>query len=256
MEPYVAIAEVNDQGVTVYSSAQHPFMVRHDLKSVFNLPVSAGSLDRALCRRRLRQQVLHQDRTARRRLRLESQAARQATTDRRRSDADDAQRRCLDLDAHGGGRNGKIIARQAKIYHEHRRVRGKQPSGGRRKPPIAPSDRTHSQCSQIENVARYIQTPCRRALIAASAAPRSPCRGESQIDELAAKIGQDPLRVSFGQCGASQVKQFFPRMRPFDGNLGRISSLAAQALEWSKPLARGHGRSIALFGQRRRRIPA
>ena len=44
MEPYVAIAEVNDQGVTVYSSAQHPFMVRHDLKSVFNLPVSAVRL--------------------------------------------------------------------------------------------------------------------------------------------------------------------------------------------------------------------
>jgi CO/xanthine dehydrogenase Mo-binding subunit len=40
MEPYVAIAEVNENGVTVYSSAQHPFMVRHDLTSVFNLPVS------------------------------------------------------------------------------------------------------------------------------------------------------------------------------------------------------------------------
>ena len=26
MEPYVAIAEVSDQGVTIYSSAQHPFM--------------------------------------------------------------------------------------------------------------------------------------------------------------------------------------------------------------------------------------
>ena len=40
MEPYVAIADVSDQGVNVYSSAQHPFMVRHDLKSIFNLPVS------------------------------------------------------------------------------------------------------------------------------------------------------------------------------------------------------------------------
>src|SRR5689334_1487951 len=44
MEPYVAIADVNDQGVTIYSSAQHPFMVRHDLKSVFNLPVSSVRL--------------------------------------------------------------------------------------------------------------------------------------------------------------------------------------------------------------------
>src|SRR5918999_3452149 len=40
MEPYVAIADVTDQGVNIYSSAQHPFMVRHDLKTVFNLPVS------------------------------------------------------------------------------------------------------------------------------------------------------------------------------------------------------------------------
>ena len=40
MEPYVAVADVTDQGVTIYSSAQHPFMVRHDLKSIFNLPVS------------------------------------------------------------------------------------------------------------------------------------------------------------------------------------------------------------------------
>ncbi len=40
MEPYVAVADVTDQGVNVYSSAQHPFMVRHDLKSIFNLPVS------------------------------------------------------------------------------------------------------------------------------------------------------------------------------------------------------------------------
>src|SRR5918999_5753077 len=40
MEAYVAIADVTDQGVNIYSSAQHPFMVRHDLKSIFNLPVS------------------------------------------------------------------------------------------------------------------------------------------------------------------------------------------------------------------------
>jgi len=27
MEPYVAVADVTDQNVTIYSSAQHPFMV-------------------------------------------------------------------------------------------------------------------------------------------------------------------------------------------------------------------------------------
>src|ERR1019366_4394684 len=40
MEPYVAIADYNEKGLTVYSSAQHPFMVRHDLAAVFDLPLN------------------------------------------------------------------------------------------------------------------------------------------------------------------------------------------------------------------------
>ncbi len=42
MEPYVAIADYDPRGrLTVYSSAQHPFMVRHDLASVFGLPLNS-----------------------------------------------------------------------------------------------------------------------------------------------------------------------------------------------------------------------
>ncbi|HWW50521.1 MAG TPA: molybdopterin cofactor-binding domain-containing protein, partial [Verrucomicrobiae bacterium] len=42
MEPYVAIADYDAKGwLTVYSSAQHPFMVRHDLAQVFGLPLNS-----------------------------------------------------------------------------------------------------------------------------------------------------------------------------------------------------------------------
>ena len=42
MEPYVAIADYDARGqLTVYSSAQHPFMVRHDLAEVFDLPLNS-----------------------------------------------------------------------------------------------------------------------------------------------------------------------------------------------------------------------
>src|SRR5439155_17586513 len=37
MEPYVSIGDYNDSGLTVYSSAQHPFIVRNDLARVFGL---------------------------------------------------------------------------------------------------------------------------------------------------------------------------------------------------------------------------
>src|SRR5574341_146686 len=40
MEPYVAVADFTENGLTVYSSAQHPFMVRHDLAAVFTLPLN------------------------------------------------------------------------------------------------------------------------------------------------------------------------------------------------------------------------
>ena len=42
MEPYVAIADFDAKGhLTVYSSAQHPFMVRHDVAHVFGLPLNS-----------------------------------------------------------------------------------------------------------------------------------------------------------------------------------------------------------------------
>lgn len=41
MEPHCAIAYVNDQGITVWSSAQHPHLVARDLGRMFGYPLSA-----------------------------------------------------------------------------------------------------------------------------------------------------------------------------------------------------------------------
>lgn len=40
MEPYNALATVNEEGVDVITTAQHPFMVRDDLARIFSLPLS------------------------------------------------------------------------------------------------------------------------------------------------------------------------------------------------------------------------
>ncbi|HEY3393048.1 MAG TPA: molybdopterin cofactor-binding domain-containing protein, partial [Lacipirellulaceae bacterium] len=40
MEPHAVIAHWNEDGVTVWSSAQHPFQVRGDIGKVFRLPTS------------------------------------------------------------------------------------------------------------------------------------------------------------------------------------------------------------------------
>src|SRR5512142_356417 len=40
MEPHAAIAHWNEEGVTIWSSAQHPFQVRNDIGKVFRIPAA------------------------------------------------------------------------------------------------------------------------------------------------------------------------------------------------------------------------
>jgi CO/xanthine dehydrogenase Mo-binding subunit len=67
--------------------------------------------------------------------------------------------------------------------------------------------------------------------------------GESQIDELAAKIGKDPYELRLANV-AQGGQEFFPKMRPFDGSLKEDLDLAAKSVHWKDPLPKGHGRSI------------
>ena len=50
-----------DDELTVWSSCQHPFLVRAEIADLFELPVGARAHRGALARRRVRQQVVHQD---------------------------------------------------------------------------------------------------------------------------------------------------------------------------------------------------
>ena len=68
--------------------------------------------------------------------------------------------------------------------------------------------------------------------------------GESQIDELAAKIGKDPYEFRLANA-AKPGEEFFPGMRPFDGTLKQDLETAAKAIGWGTPLAKGHGRTVA-----------
>ena len=54
--------------------------------------------------------------------------------------------------------------------------------------------------------------------------------GESQIDELAAKIGKDPYEFRLANA-AKPGEEFFPGMRPFDGTLKQDLETAAKAIE-------------------------
>jgi len=245
MEPYVAIADVTDQGVNVYSSAQHPFMVRHDLKSIFNLPVSKvrlivpfvgggyGSKSytkveplAAACSWKARRSV---------KLQLTVEEAMLTT---RSDDAYTWMRTAAD-------KNGKIIARQAKIFMNTGAYAENSPlvvekSTNRCVGPYAIANVLIENCSLYTNTvpaSSYRGFGCAQVTLP----------GESQIDELAAKIGKDPYEFRLLNA-AKPGEEFFPGMRPFDGTLKQDLDTAAKAIGWGTPLAKGHGRTVAISG--------
>jgi CO/xanthine dehydrogenase Mo-binding subunit len=245
MEPYVAIADVTDQGVNIYSSAQHPFMVRHDLKSIFNLPVSKvrlmvpfvgggyGSKSytkveplAAACSWKAKRPVKVQ-------LTVE-----EAMLTTRSDDAYTWMRTAVDG-------NGKIIARQAKIYMNTGAYAENSPlvvekSTNRCVGPYAIPNVLIENCSAYTNTvpaSSYRGFGCAQVTLP----------GESQIDELAAKIGKDPYEFRLANA-AKPGEEFFPGMRPFDGTLKQDLETAAKAVGWGKPLEKGRGRTVAVSG--------
>ena len=245
MEPYVAIAEVNDQGVTIYSSAQHPFMVRHDLKSVFNLPVSAvrlivpfvGGGYGSKSYTKIEPLVAACAWKAKRPVKLQL-TVEEAMLTTRSDDAYTWMRTAADA-------NGKIIARQAKIvmntgaYAENSPLVVEKSTNRCVGPYAIPN-------VLIENSSLYTNT------VPASSYRGFGCAqvtlpGESQIDELAAKIGKDPYEFRLANA-AKPGEEFFPGMRPFDGTLKEDLETAAKAIGWGDPLPENHGRTVACSG--------
>ncbi|MGZ8479714.1 MAG: xanthine dehydrogenase family protein molybdopterin-binding subunit, partial [Candidatus Binatia bacterium] len=245
MEPYVAIADVSDQGVNVYSSAQHPFMVRHDLKAIFNLPVSkvrlivpfVGGGYGSKSYTKVEPLVAACSWKAKRPVKLQL-TVEEAMLTTRSDDAYTWMRTAVD-------KNGKIIARQAKIMMNTGAYAENSPlvvekSTNRCVGPYAIAN------VLIENMSLYTNT------VPASSYRGFGCAqvtlpGESQIDELAAKIGKDPYQFRL-ENAAKPGEEFFPGMRPFDGTLKQDLDTAAKAISWGTPLAKGHGRTVAVSG--------
>jgi len=241
MEPYVAIAEVSENGVTIYSSAQHPFMVRHDLTTVFKLPVSqirlivpfVGGGYGSKSYTKIEPLVAACAWKARRPVKLQL-SVEEAMLTTRSDDALTWMRTAVDA-------HGKIIARQARIYMNTGAYAENSPlvcekatnrTVGPYSIPNVQID-TYSVYTNTVPASSYRGFGCAQVTMA----------GESQIDELATKIGKDPYEFRLANV-AKPGEEFFPKMRPFDGTLKQDLEIAAKALDWQQTPPKGHGKSI------------
>jgi CO/xanthine dehydrogenase Mo-binding subunit len=245
MEPYVAIVEINENGATIYSSAQHPFMVRHDLTTVLKLPLNqirlivpyVGGGYGSKSYTKIEPLVAACAIKARRPVKIQ-QSVEEAMLTTRSDDALTWMRTAVDKD-------GKIIARQAKIYLNTGAYAENSPLVAEKA-----ANRSVGPYSipnvQIDCYAVYTNTVPASSFRGFGCAQVTTA-GEAQIDELAAKIGIDALQFRLNNA-AKKGEEFFPKMRPFDGNLAEDLNLVASSLGWEKPVTKGRGRAIGCSG--------
>jgi CO/xanthine dehydrogenase Mo-binding subunit len=242
MEPYTAIADYDPRGrLTVYSSAQHPFMVRHDLAGVFGLPLNSvrvivpfvGGGYGSKSYTKIEPLVAACSWKASRPVKL-ALSIEEAFLTTRSDDARVRMRTAVDA-------RGRVMARQAIIHLNTGAYAENSPMVARK------------AANRIVGPYRFPNARVDCLAVYTNTVPASSYRGlggaqvtfpgESQMNELADMLGRDPVefrRENLAQSGES----IHPGMRPIDADIPGDIAKAAAALHWDRPLAAGRGRSV------------
>jgi CO/xanthine dehydrogenase Mo-binding subunit len=243
MEPYTAVARWGEGDLTVWTSGQHPFMVREDLARCFGLPLSGvrvivpyvgggyGSKSYTKIEPLTAALALRAGRPVRLALSVDESILTtrgDAATIRLRSAFD---------------RAGHLLGRQATIlldtggYAENSPLVGRKAANRLGGPYRIPA--LEVTCSVV-----YTNT-APASSFRGFGAPQVTLAGESQMDEAAEQLGIDPLelrRLNVLRPG----ERAWPKVRGIDADLPADLDIAAEELGWSTPLPAGRGRAICL----------
>lgn len=243
MEPYNAIARWSEGELTVWTSGQHPYMVREDLAHCFDLPLAAvrvvvpyvgggyGSKSYTKVEPLTAALALRAGRPVRLSLSIDESIL---TT---RGDAAIVRLRSA------FDRNGLLLGRQATIlldtggYAENSPLVGRKAANRLGGPYRIPA--LEVTCSTV-----YTNT-APASSFRGFGAPQVTLAGESQMDEAAERLGLDPLEIRRRNV-LRPGERPWPTVRGIDADLLADLDLAADELGWSTPLPTGRGRAICL----------
>jgi CO/xanthine dehydrogenase Mo-binding subunit len=242
LEPYVAIADYDAKGwLTVYSSAQHPFMVRHDLAQVFGLPLNSvrvivpyvGGGYGSKSYTKIEPLVAACSWKAARPVKIQLSVEEAFLTTR----GDDARVRIRTaMDA-----NGQLVARQAIIHLNTGAYAENSPMVCRKAANriVGPYRIPNVKIDCLALYTNTVPASSYRGLGAAQVT----FPGESQMEELAEKVGCDAVELRLKNL-AHSGESIHPGLRPIDADLPGDVREAARRLSMDRPLEPGHGRSV------------
>jgi CO/xanthine dehydrogenase Mo-binding subunit len=236
MEPHGVIAHWNDEGVTIWSSAQHPFQVRNDIAKVFHLPTARvrmvisylGGGYGSKSYTKFEPLVVALARKAGMPVRVCNSVADSMLTVRRHA----AQVRIKT----GFKQDGAIVAREAEIYLDT----GAYDDNG---PQVTIRAATRVigpyRIPNILTNAYAVYTNAGSAgSFRAIGAPQVIFAGESQIDNAAARLGIDPVELRLKNL-LLPGETLRPGLKGIDANLTSGLKKLVQAGGWKRAAKQG-----------------
>ena len=235
MEPHGVIADYQGDRITLWSSAQHPFLVQADLARIFKLPDSRVSLNvpylgggfGGKSYAKIEPLVVAASRKVGRPVRVCLSVAEAMLTVRRHS----ARIRLKT----GVKRDGTLMAREAEIYLDTGAYadNGPQVAGRAATRILGPYNIPH-----IHTDAYAVYTHAGGAgSFRSIGGPQSIFAGESQMNMIAASLGMDPAELRHRNL-LKRGEVMRPGLRPLDVNLAGTLKRLVTASRWKKRSAK------------------
>ena len=243
METHTVVAQVEQGGVTIWASCQHPFLVRAEIAALFNLPLKSvriivpylGGGFGSKSYTKMEPITVALARKAGRPVRIQNRVDESMATTRRHG------MRCRMRTSMT--RDGKLLGREV----DCRLDTGAYADNGPRV--------TATAGDAAPGPYRWAAYRVDAACVYTNTAPSGSYRafgathlqwiGESQIDELARRAGLDPLEVRRRNLLA-RGEEVRSEGKPMDADLVGDVEKVAEAIGWGEPKRRFTGRGVAV----------
>ena len=245
MEPHTAIAQVDSDGISVWTSTGHPFGVRQEIAEIFHYPLSkirvhvnfVGGAYGSKSGGKIEPLVVALARKAQRPVRVVQSVSEAMATCRRHAI------KCKVKT--GVKKDGTLVAKQAEIYLNTGAYTETGPIVTGRTltrilgPYRYPNLKINSYCVYTNTVSA--------ASFRSIGGPQTAWATESQMDIIAQKLGLDPVALRLKNL-VKKGEEIRPKFRPLDADLAKGFKLVVDKLGWDGPVSKdGRGRGVG-FG--------
>ena len=245
MEPHCAIAQVDGEGITIWTSTGHPFGVRQDVAEVFHMPLSkvrvhvnfVGGAYGSKSGGKIEPLVTALARKAQWPVRVVTSVAEAMVTCRRHAITCKVKT--------GVKKDGTLTAKQADIFLNTGAYAETGPTVAGRTltrilgPYRYPNLKINSYCVYTNTVSA--------ASFRSIGGPQTAWATESQMDIVAQKLAIYPVQLRLKNL-VKKGEELRPKYRPLDTDLAKGFKLVTDKLGWDGPVSKeGHGRGVG-FG--------